>query len=408
MADTKYLDFKMGKDDIPLDTYKAEVYAPQPNPNINATFTESANVTQAKLNLQNELNKNSGAYEDKYSGKINSILGKLGTNTPANINTQGIRQEFMNNLKRASDDTYSNLSKLSGGYGNTFGSSVADQQYQNALTYMNDINPAIAELSARISANDKQNTYNLLSALTAQDNKEYARLRDKKSDEQAKLDRLTDIYLSSLQNERNNFETDRNFEQGAYEFTEAQKQSAFEEYQDRLQSQVNQDNANKLDVWGTTWSNYWNAQDVNEANKQNSFKKAYNDYQLAERAKSIAAQKAAALKKAQEEKEKDGSNEPFVYNPDLTFKDTGVSAFINNHPIYEDVYNSKKSNQLSYLGADNFEDYLNNEIDEFTYEVNGKKYKLTDTQKMQILAHYEMNKAKNSIAYNLSDPLNLF
>lgn len=339
-------------------------FKPQQSPELNKVYTESPAVTQAKLNLESQLGQAPAGYQSNYSEGINKLLGTMNQTTQAPItNINQYRQEYMNNVNRAADETQGLADKLSGGYGNTYSKAVADQQKQMAMLDTNNINPALIQLATQANQAEINDKMRLLEAYNTQDALQYGMHRDKVADNLSEKQNLLNMYLTQQQNDRANFEADRNFTQGAFEFSEAQRQSAFEEYENRKQAQKQTVKSNELTTKARNDDNYYTEQSILKAKAEESARAA-----------------AAAIKAANE-------NPDFVYDPDII---DPVEERFKAMVLTRSEFNRRISGKTAYNGYDTYEDYIDAKLDEFRYGEENK-FKLSDNQKKRLIIHSNVN-----------------
>lgn len=379
MANYRMIDYKK-----PNTVYQANPY----NEKQGAYASQIANAQKL---LNQHISNKPGAYQSLYQKDITGTIDQIKNRKPFvyDLNADALykqyKDQYVNLGKQAAADTMGQISALTGGYGNSYAATASNQAYQNYLSQLNEVVPELYNNAYSRYQNEEAKLYNMLSMYQNQDALDYGKYQD--------------AYA--------NWQSDRNFHADQLTQLRGLNQDAW------AQNESNSYNANNL-----AWNNYYNAENYNldsykqaVAEDQFNAQQALQYAQLAEEQRQFNKQmeeNQRQFKLNQElerelaqKKNSDVDQEPFAYNPDLTFSDTGVSSFINSHPLYEDAYNAKKGSQISYRGADNFEEYLENELDSYKYKVNGKEYKLTDDQKMQILAHYDMNKNKDYSPYSM-------
>lgn len=80
--------------------------------------------------------------------------------------------------KRAAADTQAQAAQLSGGYGNSYGVTAANQQYQNYLNRLNDMVPQLEQRAYERWLNEGQGYERQLDLLRDMENQDYGRYRD--------------------------------------------------------------------------------------------------------------------------------------------------------------------------------------------------------------------------------------
>ena len=84
--------------------------------------------------------------------------------------------------KRAAADTQAQAAQLSGGFGNSYGVSAANQQYQNYLNRLNDMVPQLEQRAYERWLNEGQGYERQLDLLRDMEDQDYGRYRDALSD----------------------------------------------------------------------------------------------------------------------------------------------------------------------------------------------------------------------------------
>lgn len=160
-------------------------------------YTPSDAVNQANAALQNVMAQKPQGYESKYSAALDSILQRI--QNPEQFKYSFNGDELFKNYadvytqkgKQASLDAMGQAAGLTGGYGNSYGQMVGNQQYQQYLMGLYDKGMDLYDRAYQRFIDEQNNLYNQYGALAQQDNTEYGRYRDEYGDWANERDYLT-------------------------------------------------------------------------------------------------------------------------------------------------------------------------------------------------------------------------
>lgn len=193
-------------------------------------YTPGQNVTDAENALNDWMNQKPGDYNSQYQDKIDQILDDLlnGKQPAYDFSTDPIYQQYKDNYikqgQMAMIDTMANAAALSGGYGNSYATTVGNQAYQAYLSELNNVIPELANAAfARYQAEQEGKRVNV-GILQGLEESAYGKYRDQLSDWYANRDYLTGRYDTEYQKDYGSYrdkvsdwEADR-----AYEFQQEQ------------------------------------------------------------------------------------------------------------------------------------------------------------------------------------------
>ena len=179
--------------------------------NYQAGYKQSDAVTKAQQNLQQVQAQKPQSYTSKYQGALDNIMAQI-------QNPEQFRYEFNgDNLFKAYSDMYQQKGKqaamdvqgqaaaLTGGYGNSYGQQVGQQQYDQYLLDLYDKGMDLRDRAYQAYQDKLANNYNIYNTLAAADQSDYGRYRDAYGDwqteEQLAYNRAAD---------------ERNFDYGQY------------------------------------------------------------------------------------------------------------------------------------------------------------------------------------------------
>ena len=203
-------------------------------------YQPSATVQAAQQYLADTLAKQPGQYQSSYAGQIeqlyNQIMGRPKFTYDVNKDPlfQTYKDQYMVNGQRAMQDTIGNAAALTGGYGNSWGTTAGYQAYQQYLQALNGIIPDLEQRAFdRYGAEGDQMRENLNMAMTL-DQTDYGRYRDTVGD----------------------WQQDRSYARGAYD-TEADRDRS--DWYTMMQYYLNQAQLENSDFWNEMSMLYGNS-----------------------------------------------------------------------------------------------------------------------------------------------------
>ena len=128
-----------------------------------------------------------------------------------------IRDSYISAGKTAMQDAAGQAAALTGGYGNTYASSVSSAAYERYLQQLSDKIPELYQLSKQAYDAEGDELYRLYSLYSAADSADYERYRDSVSDWQKERDYYYSEYMNELQNAREDYYDRLSFLQDAAE-----------------------------------------------------------------------------------------------------------------------------------------------------------------------------------------------
>ncbi len=219
----------MYPDDFTYDEYKSSGYVDKATENpftydefSYGKYQESETVQQANAALQSILAAQPGAYQSQWQGQIDSIINRILNREKFtyDVNSDALYQQYAEQYQRlgkiAMQDTMGQAAAMTGGYGNSYASTVGNQAYQNYLSQLNDKIPELYKLALDKYQLEGQEMYNQYGLLSDQEQQDYGRYRDQYADWLAERDYATGRYDSERDYDYGKYVDDRNFEYGKY------------------------------------------------------------------------------------------------------------------------------------------------------------------------------------------------
>lgn len=178
-------------------------------------------------------------YTSPYQDQIDALLSQIQNRPDFSYNyvedpTYEIyRDQYTREGNLAMRDAIGNSAALSGGYGNSYGTTAGSQAYQAYLGQLNAIVPELEQLAYQRYQDEGTDLYNQLSALSALENAAYGQYRDSVGDYYNDYQLAYQEYSDALaqENYQNEFDYQRGQDNLAYsqwlqEFEQAQQEAA--------------------------------------------------------------------------------------------------------------------------------------------------------------------------------------
>lgn len=196
-------------------------------------YTPSKTVTDYQNKVQSLERNEPDDFDSRYDGMIQDILGDI-MNRPdfsytgkdmANDDLYKMyRDQYIRNADRAMRDTMGAASALSGGYGNSYAASVAQQAYNNQIAGLNDKALDFYDRAYQRYQDAGQDLYNQIGLVTGLDDRDYNRYRDEVSD-----------YFANRDYYNNRYNQEYGYDYGRY-----QDNTAYEQWLEEMQFQKDQ------------------------------------------------------------------------------------------------------------------------------------------------------------------------
>ena len=171
-------------------------------------------------------------YTSSYAGQIQSLLNQIMNREDFSYDytTDPLYEQYRDQYTRegnlAMRDTMGSAAALTGGYGNTYGTTAGSQAYQAYLGRLNEVVPQLQQLAYQQYLGEQTDLYNQLSALQALDNAEYGRYRDEVSDYYQDYANAYQQYTDSLSQQ--NYENEFAYQKQQDAIANAQWQASFD------------------------------------------------------------------------------------------------------------------------------------------------------------------------------------
>lgn len=326
---------------------------------INTPFQSSAAYQEAMKYTQ-ELLQQLSTGRTSYTDQIKDLMGQIQNRDKFeyDVDNDVLFQQYlgsaMNSGKTAMMDTMGQASALTGGYGSTYATSAANQQYNAYIQDAYNNLPEYYQMALEAYQMEGEEMYNQLAMLNTADATEYQRLYDSWganfSNAQNMYQQEYGAWQDGISNAFNSANLQLNehgqlFDQ-AYNTYNAMQNNANTLYGqefDKWQAEVN----NAFNYAGLANSDYWNTQNFNETQRQFNSEMSYKDRALQQAQTQFETEmkyKDDALKQSQSQFEtelsykydtngdgvvdsKDKASNVTLEKPSQTMLDNGVKIF---------------------------------------------------------------------------------
>ena len=233
-------------------------------------YAESDTVTQALAALNTQLGAKPGEYQSTWQDQVNSIIDQIlnRKDFSYDLNSDALYQQYKDQYtalgKLAMQDTMGQVAAMTGGYGNSYASTVGNQAYQSYLSQLNEVVPELYGMALDKYNQEGQELYNQYGILSDQENQDYGRYQDEYNQWQNELLRLYDQYNTERNFDYGKYTDERDFAYGTYA---DDKSYAYDEYRNAIADEQ--------------WQQQFDEQ-VRQYNEQMAFsKQQYNDSKAA-------------------------------------------------------------------------------------------------------------------------------
>lgn len=194
--------------------------------------TQYTPVSSGALKNQFTFSGTKPGYTSSYAGQIQSLLNQIMNREDFSYDytTDPLYEQYRDQYTRegnlAMRDAMGSSAALTGGYGNSYGTTAGSQAYQAYLGKLNEVVPQLQQLAYQQYLGEQSNMYNQLSALQALDDAEYGRYRDEVSDYYQDYANAYQQYTDSLSQQ--NYENEFAYQKQQDAIANAQWQASFD------------------------------------------------------------------------------------------------------------------------------------------------------------------------------------
>lgn len=185
-------------------------------------YVQSPAVTAAFEKLQQAQASKPGEYQSRYTKQLDDIMNQILNYKDFNydLNSDMLYQQYKQQYdllgRQAMRDTMGNAAALSGGYGNSYASTVGNQAYQSYLQQLNDRVPELYQLARDNYDRDRSNLAQNYGILSDRENLDYNRYRDLMADYYNDVNLANDMYRDERNFDWNQYTDTRDFGYNQY------------------------------------------------------------------------------------------------------------------------------------------------------------------------------------------------
>lgn len=193
------------------------------------TYTPSAAVTQAQKYLESLQQTKPGEYKNAWQDQLSGLLDRIQnreafTYDPTNDPLYNIyKDRYIQNGRRAMQDTMGQAAALTGGYGNSYAQSVGQQQYNQYMEGLNDIVPQLQQQAWQQYQDEGNRLLQNYELVNQQENQDYSRWRGGLEDWERAQSAAQDAYNGAYDRDYNAFTGQRNWEMAVQQQQQARE-----------------------------------------------------------------------------------------------------------------------------------------------------------------------------------------
>lgn len=174
-------------------------------------YQPSQTVNAALNELNSIIAKQPGAFQSQYSAQLNNLLNQILNREAFSYDAASdpmyrmYREMYTQQGKQAMEDTMGRAAALTGGYGNSYATTAAQQAYQGSLQQLNQIIPELYAQARQAYADEGDLLMSQYGALGDAYGREYGEYQD-----------MYNRWLADRDFAQNQYTDERNFDYGSY------------------------------------------------------------------------------------------------------------------------------------------------------------------------------------------------
>ena len=204
-------------------------------------YTPSDTVLAARQYLDQQIANKPGAYTSKYSGQLDSILSQIQNREALKYDAAAdplyniYKDLYIQNGRRAMQDTIGSAAALTGGYGNSYAQSAGQQMYNQYMEGLNAVVPQLQQQAYQRYADEGDRMAQTFQLMNTLENQNYSQYRDTMADWQQERQLAQQAALQSWQLDMQNFQYENDL---AYKYYDTDLNEAYR--RDSLAEQARQ------------------------------------------------------------------------------------------------------------------------------------------------------------------------
>ena len=209
---------------IPAENISSFISQYQQNAPAQSGYTPSDAVLAAQAYLQQQIAGKPGAYSSKYGAQLDSLLNEM-MNRPAftydarNDPIYNIYKDmYIQNGRRAMQDTMGNAAALTGGYGSSYAQSAGQQMYNQYMENLNSVVPQLQQQAYQRYSDEGDRMAQNFQMMNQLENQNYTQYRDSVGDWQLERQLAQQAALQAEQMDRQQYQYDTTFRENQRQF----------------------------------------------------------------------------------------------------------------------------------------------------------------------------------------------
>jgi len=209
---------------IPAENIASFISQYQQNAPAQSGYTPSDAVLAAQAYLQQQIAGKPGAYSSKYGAQLDSLLNEM-MNRPAftydarNDPIYNIYKDmYIQNGRRAMQDTMGNAAALTGGYGSSYAQSAGQQMYNQYMENLNSVVPQLQQQAYQRYSDEGDRMAQNFQMMNQLENQNYTQYRDSVGDWQLERQLAQQAALQAEQMDRQQYQYDTTFRENQRQF----------------------------------------------------------------------------------------------------------------------------------------------------------------------------------------------
>ena len=193
----------------------------------NGTYTgysPSQAVLAAQQYLQQQLGSKPGPYSSKYNDQLDALLSQYQNRVPFQYDATNdplyniYKDLYIQNGRRAMQDTIGNAAALTGGYGNSYAQSAGQQMYNQYMEGLNAVIPELQQQAYQRYSDEGDRLAQSFQMMNTLENQNYRAYRDTYGDWQTERQLAQEAALQAEQMDRQQYQYDTSFRENQRQY----------------------------------------------------------------------------------------------------------------------------------------------------------------------------------------------
>lgn len=187
-------------------------------------YSPSQAVLAAQQYLQQQIGNKPGAYSSKYDAQLDALLAQMMNRGPFEYDATAdplyniYKDLYIQNGRRAMQDTMGNAAALAGGYGSSYAQSAAQQMYNQYMEGLNSVVPQLQQQAYQRYSDEGDRMAQNFQLMNALEQANYARYRDTVGDWQTDRNFAYQQAYNAEQMDRQQYQYDTTFRENQRQY----------------------------------------------------------------------------------------------------------------------------------------------------------------------------------------------